>query len=329
MNTRHASPTHSVAVSVQDASLRIGRHWIFRDVRFDAPPHGVVAVVGSSGSGKTSLLLALAGRMHLSEGTVDVGSLRVSGPKSSGSSLRAMRGRVAVARIADLVGLDPELTLHHNIRDAADWVGVKRSVAVEHFDAWRERLDLELDPQMRLSELPSIEATAAHLILGTLGNPDMIVLDDISDRLTVSERRRSWAIVREVAAPGPVVIASTLDTLTLDADVVVTLAREHLPKHAMEPEGSSEGVSEGVGRATEGEPRSEPEGEPEGEPKAEEPVELEADESAESELSEPAELPEPAELAERIEPEPRHKHVRPAPEVIPQSKHADSEQELS
>ena len=301
VNTRHASPSHPVAVSVQDASLRIGRHWIFRDVRFDAPPHGVVAVVGSSGSGKTSLLLSLAGRMHLSEGTVDVGSLRVSGPKTSGAALRAIRSRVAVARIADLVGLDPELTLHHNIRDAADWVGVKRSVAVEKFDAWRERLELELDPQMRLSELPSIEATAAHLILATLGDPDLIVLDDISDRLTVGERRQIWTIVRQIAESGPVVVASTLDTLTLDADVVVTLVREHLPRHAVSSEAEGESEIE-----------AEPEAEPEAESGAEPELELEPE-------------PEPD--------EPRHKHARHVPEAAEtssnHSKHAEPEQERS
>lgn len=222
---QHAKQDGPWALRATDLMLRVGADVVFRDVHFEVPAGGVMAVVGGSGSGKTCLLLALAGRMRLSEGVIDVGSHRLHAPKSTQAELRAVRGAVAVGRIADLVGLDPELTLHRNISDAADWVDVRRTTALDHLEEWWDRLGFEVEPRARLSELPAIERTAAHLVLATLAEPEVIVLDDVARNLQHSERLRMWEIIREVAASGPIVIGATLDELTIDADVVVRLSR--------------------------------------------------------------------------------------------------------
>jgi len=61
-----------VHVTVADGSLRFGDRSVFQDVqaRFDS---GMVsAVVGASGSGKSSLLACIAGEMALTTGTIEV-----------------------------------------------------------------------------------------------------------------------------------------------------------------------------------------------------------------------------------------------------------------
>lgn len=218
-----------LAARVERLGVRALGHWVFRHVEASIPARGVAAVVGAAGSGRTTLLLALAGRMRLTTGSVTLGDSRLT-PESGGRELRAYRTKVAVARIADHVGLDGELTLRHNARDAADWAKVDRRRALVDLEEWWDRLGFELDLEARVSELPVVEARAAHLVLATLGEPALIVADDLTSDLQVDERRRIWEIAREVAASGPAIVASTLDELTLDADVVVRVARE-LPRH--------------------------------------------------------------------------------------------------
>src|SRR5690349_4327357 len=57
-------------VSARGLGMRTRRGWIFRPVDLDANAGDLVALTGPSGSGRTSLLLALAGRFATNHGTV-------------------------------------------------------------------------------------------------------------------------------------------------------------------------------------------------------------------------------------------------------------------
>lgn len=83
-----------VDVVARGASVRGPRGPVFEGVDLDVPAGGLLAVHGPAGSGRTSLLLALAGRMRLSGGAVRVGGhvLPAEG--------RRVRRLVAVARAA-------------------------------------------------------------------------------------------------------------------------------------------------------------------------------------------------------------------------------------
>lgn len=218
------------AVVVEALGVRTPRHWVFRGVHAQLAPRSVAAVVGAAGSGRTSLLLTIAGRMRVTAGSVTLGQRRIAAG-TRGTALRGYRSRVAVALIGGHVGLDPELTLRHNVRDAADWARVDRHRALDHVEGWWDRLDFSFDPHARVSELPALEQRAAHLVLATLGAPELVVIDDVTADLQVDDRRRIWEIAREVASSGPVVVAATLDELTLGADTVIRLSRDQ-PRHA-------------------------------------------------------------------------------------------------
>src|SRR5690348_6780189 len=56
-------------VSADGLGLRTRRGWVFRDVSLRVEPGELVAVTGPAGSGRTSLLLALAGHFRTTEGT--------------------------------------------------------------------------------------------------------------------------------------------------------------------------------------------------------------------------------------------------------------------
>src|SRR5256886_14891566 len=58
----------SVATA-QGLGLRTRRGWVFRDVDLAVEPGELVALTGPAGSGRTSLLLALAGHFRTTEGT--------------------------------------------------------------------------------------------------------------------------------------------------------------------------------------------------------------------------------------------------------------------
>src|SRR5690625_750721 len=60
------------ALRVQDAGLKGLRGWAFRHVTFDAHAGRVTTVTGPAGTGRSTLLLACAGRLNLTQARLDV-----------------------------------------------------------------------------------------------------------------------------------------------------------------------------------------------------------------------------------------------------------------
>ena len=60
------------ALTATGLGLMGGADWIFRDVDLTVAPGALAAVVGPAGSGRSSLLLTLAGRMRSTAGTLSV-----------------------------------------------------------------------------------------------------------------------------------------------------------------------------------------------------------------------------------------------------------------
>jgi ABC-2 type transport system ATP-binding protein len=97
-------------VRADGLGLRTRRGWVFRDVDLALPTGSVIALAGPAGSGRSMLLLTLAGRARPTAGTFTV----------AGDGHRAhIRRSVAVARITASVELEPELRVIDHIREAA------------------------------------------------------------------------------------------------------------------------------------------------------------------------------------------------------------------
>ncbi len=221
-------PRHAPVVELTGLGLRGTRGWAFRDVDLVALPGDLVVITGGSGSGRSALLLAIAGRLRPSAGTLEVTETRLDASHRARHAVRQVRQRVAVARIAEHIGLDGDLPVQTNARDAADWAKHRRADVQDRLQDWRSRTGLVLEPRTPVGELTALEATALHLLLAAVVDPDIIVLDDADAALTPTEQDQLWQIAAEVAASGPTVIATATD-VPAQADVHVVLHRHSGP----------------------------------------------------------------------------------------------------
>ena len=115
-------------------------------------PGQLVVVQGRSGSGRSSLLLAVAGRM---KGLARRGDLRRSEPVDQPGRIAA---RVSVARISGLIDLEPQLTvggLDHRTRP--DRRRPDRRRRADRTGSFADRLGLVLDPTMLITELSRLD----------------------------------------------------------------------------------------------------------------------------------------------------------------------------
>lgn len=186
---------------VADDLLATGpRGVIFGPLALTARPGEVLAIVGTGGSGRTSLLLALAGRLRIAGGRVALGR--------GDTDPRALRAAVSVARASDVMDLDEHWTVDEAVTNRA--VLLRRAVE----PAVRGRLTalgVELSPASPLHAMDPLHATLLHVALAAAEDRPVLVVDDVDRGLAPQDEARVWSVLAGIAAEGRAVVGATTD----------------------------------------------------------------------------------------------------------------------
>ena len=187
-------------VLAEGLSLRTRRGVVYENVDLELAPGGLAAVVGPSGSGRTALLLSLAGRLRFTEGRAAVCGLDVA------RKARAVRRVVGLGIFPEVNELDDptsigahvkaELILHrlpHDERAVRDLL---------------ERFRIQAEPSTQSGELRRGEQILLGAGLGLLHGPAVLMVDEADLNLTNDEQALVWRSLREIADGGTTVVAS-------------------------------------------------------------------------------------------------------------------------
>ncbi len=210
----------AAAVAARHLSLVGPEGPVFTDVSLDLPAGRLTVLVGPSGSGRSSLLLALCGRMR---GTT--GLLVHSRHVRTRRDLRALQQATSVARAGTFVAPEPRLTVGQSVAERALLDGVRTALAASAFAAAEELLEVRLDRHVAVERLTAYEQAALAVALALVRPADLVVLDDVDADLSLDDQRRLLDGLARVAADGPAVLASTTESAPVPADaLLVTLA---------------------------------------------------------------------------------------------------------
>ncbi|MFI1966668.1 ATP-binding cassette domain-containing protein [Streptomyces pathocidini] len=252
------STPHGAAVTAVGFGVKGPRGWAFRNIGVSAEPGALVAVEGPSGSGRTSLLLALTGRMRPTEGHAEVGGERL--PKR----MAAVRRFSALGPVPGVAELDPALTVTEHLRE--------RALLQRRFDgslrdllrprprharvtAARQRVDSALGaagldlaalpkgPRTAVRDLERLECLRLSVALALIGRPRLLAVDDTDLKLSDDERAEAWALLRGVAEGGTTVLA--VCSQAPEGTVVVSTAPQAQPRTRLaEPQKAEDGRQE-------------------------------------------------------------------------------------
>ncbi|MEV6178565.1 ATP-binding cassette domain-containing protein [Streptomyces sp. NPDC052016] len=208
-----------VGVRVEGFGLRGPRGWAFRGVDVDAEPGSLIVIQGPSGSGRTSLLLALTGRMKATEGTATVGTARL--PKQAA----AVRRISALAHVAGVTDLDPALTVGEHLRERAllerRFAGSVRELLrprAEKAGETRRRAEAALaaaglapetlpkGSRTAVRDLERLEALRLSVALALVGRPRLLGVDDADLKLSEAERADVHALFSSLTEAGTTVV---------------------------------------------------------------------------------------------------------------------------
>lgn len=197
-------PPPPAPIVVADELLATGP-WgvVFGPVSLRVAPGELLAVAGPGGSGRTSLLLALAGRLRVAGGRAVVAG------HALGDDAAAVRRAVALARADTLLDLDELWTVGEAIANRGVLAGGR---ALE--PAVRARLagaGAELSSSAPLHALTALERALLDISLAAAEERPVVVVDDVDRGLTPDGAARAWGALAALAGDGRAVIAATAD----------------------------------------------------------------------------------------------------------------------
>ena len=198
-------------LAVRDLEVRRGARPVVRGVSLDVARGEIVAVMGASGAGKTSVLRAIAGLDPIAAGSVAIDDLQLSaGPLPRGEALRELHRRVGM--VFQFHHLFEHLTALHNVWLAL--VHVQRQPQPEAERKARELLDhlgvgARADAVPR--ELSGGEAQRVAIARALAVGPPLLLMDEPTASLDPARRGELAATLRQLASEGRTLVIATHD----------------------------------------------------------------------------------------------------------------------
>jgi branched-chain amino acid transport system ATP-binding protein len=195
------------AVEVTDISLQFGGLHALSGVSLALAPGETVGLVGTNGSGKTSLLNCISGIYHPQQGSIRIrGELTIGKAPHRVSALGVGRTLQSVETIREMLVLNYVMLGRHQqqrgtvFRYAVGWAQVSGAEANERRLAMEcmESLGVEQAANLRMSEIPYGMAKMVDLARVLLGKPHIVLLDEPASGLSTDERVKISEVLRTV-----------------------------------------------------------------------------------------------------------------------------------
>jgi len=198
---RAPAPAEGMALSCRAIEASYGPNQVLFGVDLDIAPGEVVALLGTNGAGKSSLLRALCGLLPPSYGRATLADTRLDDLAPE---------RIAAAGLAMMPGgrgIFPTLTVTENLRLAtwmvrrdANAVEAARRGALEMFPPLAKRLDT------RAGDLSGGEQQMLSLAMAMAVRPKVLCIDELSLGLSPAVVGQLVDVVRDINADGVTVV---------------------------------------------------------------------------------------------------------------------------
>lgn len=211
-----------VMASVDQLELSIGTQEVLRGLTLAVRAEEILAIVGPSGSGKSSVLHCMAGLLRPTSGSV-----RFRGQELTDldTSARARIRRESMGFVFQTAELVPELTLRQNVRLPLDLVGGRAERSRADVTALLEALGLAERADARPGQVSGGEAQRAAVARAVVHRPAVVFADEPTGALDTENGRVVLDLLLRLAREeGAAVVMVTHDEdVARRADRVVTL----------------------------------------------------------------------------------------------------------
>jgi polar amino acid transport system permease protein len=194
----------AAAVEVRDLSKLYGDHIVFRDLSLTVRSGEVIALLGPSGTGKSTLLRCINLLEGWDNGTVRVAGQRLGyradGAKLSPRALARERANVGVGMVFQQFNLFSHLTARENVAGPLRWVhGLSRAAADQRANELLDRVGLSHRADALPRHLSGGQQQRVAIARALAPKPSVLLLDEPTSALDPELVGEVLEVVRRLA----------------------------------------------------------------------------------------------------------------------------------
>ncbi len=175
------------AISTKKVAFSYSEKQVLKDISLDLKQGEIVAIIGKSGSGKSTFLKILAGIISFGYS----GKIKIFGSKK-------FFKQHTLGFIPQETAFIPDLSLEDNIKIIGLNYGTSEKKSLEKAAELMSLLKLEKDLKLFPSQLSGGEKVRFNIILSLLHDPKIIVLDEPFVGLDFKNRRILWHFIESM-----------------------------------------------------------------------------------------------------------------------------------
>jgi polar amino acid transport system ATP-binding protein len=183
-------------------------HHVLKDVSLSVEAGHVVALIGRSGSGKSSLLRTINGMTPIDDGEITVDGTVLQADKVNPQTLRSLRLKVGM--IFQQFNLFPHLTVAENVMLALTTVkGLTRNAAREVALEKLAKVGLENKLDAYPKQLSGGQQQRVAIARALAMSPKVLLCDEITSALDPELTGEVLAVIKKLAEEGMTIIMAT------------------------------------------------------------------------------------------------------------------------
>ena len=191
--------TASFVLRVSDLTISYGNFLAVRNVSFEVKPGEIVGLLGPNGAGKTSTLSAIEGLLKPDSGEISIAGFDIS--------KQPLQAKANMGVQLQSTSFQPELTITEIIRLFAGIYGV--SLTSEKLKTILQEFKFEDAASKKFSQLSGGQQQRISLVIATIHNPILVLLDEPTTGLDPQSRRQLWERIEAIKEKGNAVLLTT------------------------------------------------------------------------------------------------------------------------
>jgi ABC-2 type transport system ATP-binding protein len=184
---------------VDSLDVRYGNFQAVKKVSFQVKPGEIFGLLGPNGAGKTSTLSAVEGLLTPDAGTITVGGYD--------SQRQAGYARASMGVQLQSTSFQPELTITEIIRLYAGIHGV--SLSKDDLSIILHDIKLQDAGTKRFGQLSGGQQQRVSLVIATIHNPPLLLMDEPTTGLDPQSRRKLWERIEAMRTKGHAILITT------------------------------------------------------------------------------------------------------------------------